>query len=37
MATSRSDRRADRRPRAQKEFGGDAEAALDVLELTELA
>jgi len=37
MATSRADRRRDRAARAQAEFGRDAEAVLDVLELTEFA
>ena len=37
MAISRADRRRDRRARAQTDFGPDADAALDVLELTELA
>ena len=37
MAISRADRRRDRESRARAEFGGDAEAVLDVLELTEFA
>ena len=37
MAVSRADRRRDRTERARREFGPDAEAALDVLELTEFA
>lgn len=37
MVLSRADRRAARAPRAQLEFGEDAETALDLLELTELA
>ena len=37
MATSRADRRAGRRPRAVETFGAEAEAALDLLELTEFA
>ena len=37
MAISRADRRRDRSARAQTDFGPDAEAALDVLELTEFA
>lgn len=37
MTTSRADRRRGRRGRARQLFGGDAEVALDVLELAELA
>ena len=37
MAVCRADRRRDRSERARTEFGPDADAALDVLELTELA
>lgn len=37
MPQSRAERRSDRRPRAVAEFGDDAEAVLDALELTELA
>lgn len=37
MAISRADRRRDRESRARAEFGADAEAVLDVLELTEFA
>ncbi|MDF2146860.1 hypothetical protein [Knoellia sp. p5-6-4] len=37
MAISRADRREARRPRAQAEFGPDADAVLDVLALTEFA
>lgn len=37
MALSRADRRRDREARARTEFGADAEAVLDVLELTEFA
>jgi hypothetical protein len=37
MAISRADRREDQGPKARAEFGADAEAALDVLELTEFA
>ena len=37
MTTSRADRRRDRHPRAVRLFGADAEAALDVMELTDLA
>lgn len=37
MAISRADRRRGRSARAQSDFGPDAEAALDVLELTEFA
>ena len=37
MAISRANRREKRRPRAQAEFGPDADAVLDVLELTEFA
>lgn len=37
MAISRADRRRDRQARALAEFGQDADAVLDVLELTELA
>lgn len=37
MAISRADRRADRSQRAKSEFGRDAEAALDLLELIEFA
>jgi hypothetical protein len=37
MAISRADRRSERRARARTDFGPDAEAALDVLELTEFA
>ena len=37
MAISRADRREERRPRAHAEFGPDADAVLDVLELTEFA
>ena len=37
MAKSRADRRSDRRPRAVAEFGDNAEAVLDALELTEFA
>jgi hypothetical protein len=37
MAISRAERREDRRPRARAEFGPDADAVLDALELTEFA
>jgi hypothetical protein len=37
MAISRAERREERRPRARAEFGSDADAILDVLELTEFA
>ena len=37
MAISRADRRAVRTERARAEFGRDADAVLDVLELTEFA
>ena len=37
MAVSRAERRAQREPRALQEYGSQAAAALDVLELTELA
>lgn len=37
VAISRADRRAARSQRARREFGPDAEAALDLLELTDLA
>jgi hypothetical protein len=37
VVTSRADRRRERQVRAQAEFGADAEAVLDVLELTEFA
>ena len=37
MAISRADRRRDRSARARTDFGPDAEAVLDVLELTEFA
>jgi hypothetical protein len=37
MAISRAERREERRPRARAEFGPDADAVLDVLELTEFA
>jgi hypothetical protein len=37
MTISRADRRAERAERARREFGSDSEAALDLLELTELA
>lgn len=37
MEVRRADRRAQRRSRAEEEFGSDADAVLDLLELTELA
>ena len=37
VVASRADRRRERRVRAQAESGADAEAVLDVLELTEFA
>jgi len=37
MVDSRASRRAARAERAAREFGADADAALDLLELTELA
>jgi hypothetical protein len=37
MAVSRADRRMERTERAKQEFGGDSEAVLDLLELTEFA
>lgn len=37
MPISRAERRAIREPRAREEFGRDADAVLDILELTELA
>jgi hypothetical protein len=37
MAVSRAERRAQREPRARSEYGEQAAAVLDVLELTELA
>jgi hypothetical protein len=37
MAISRADRRRDRSARVHTDFGPDAEAALDVLELAEFA
>jgi hypothetical protein len=37
MAISRAERRAGREPRAVREYGHQASAVLDVLELTELA
>ena len=37
MVKSKADRRSERQRRAVDEFGGDAEAVLDALELTELA
>jgi len=37
VAISRADRRRERSVRAKAEFGPDAEAVLDVLELTEFA
>jgi len=37
MAISRADRRRERSLRARQQFGGDAEVALDLLELVELA
>ena len=37
MAISRADRRRDRESRARTELGADADAVLDVLELTEFA
>lgn len=37
MAIRRAERRARREPRAREIFGSDAEAALDLLELTEFA
>jgi hypothetical protein len=37
MATSRADRRADRKQRAVETFGAESDAALDLLELTEFA
>lgn len=37
MAVSRADRRRDRTPRARALFGDEADVALDLLELTELA
>ncbi|MDX6198739.1 MAG: hypothetical protein QOJ79_1890 [Actinomycetota bacterium] len=37
MAISRAERRAEREPRAVREYGDRASAVLDVLELTELA
>ena len=37
MAVSRAERRAQREPRARREYGEQAAAVLDVLELTELA
>lgn len=37
MAIRRADRRASRRERALADFGADADAALDVLELVEFA
>ena len=37
MAVSRAERRSQREPRALREYGAAAPAALDLLELTELA
>jgi hypothetical protein len=37
MSISRAERRANREPRAREEFGRDADAVLDILELTEFA
>jgi len=37
VPTSRAERRQQRRPRAEELLGSDAEAALDILELTEFA
>jgi len=37
MAISRAERRAERTERARREFGSQSDAALDLLELTELA
>jgi hypothetical protein len=37
MAMSRAERRAEREPRAMQQYGDQATAVLDVLELTELA
>ncbi len=37
MVTSRSERRSARRGRAVSEFGSDADAVLDILELVEFA
>jgi hypothetical protein len=37
MSISRAARRAEREPRALREYGGQASAVLDLLELTELA
>ena len=37
VPTSRADRRRQRRPKVEELLGDDADAALDILELTELA
>ena len=37
MVTSRADRRGKREQRARETFGADGDAALDLLELTEIA
>jgi hypothetical protein len=37
MAIGRAERRTEREPRARREYGDQASAVLDVLELTELA
>lgn len=37
MVTSRSERRSARRGRAESEFGSEADAVLDILELVEFA